>query len=81
MKKCKVNGIECCECQPVCENKSQQIIETDKYLFMQLLLKVGCKFHDCKNSIEIHDKNILSYGGVSIEFDKDGKFEGFLSCD
>ena len=81
MKKCKKNSIECCECQPVCENKSKQIIKTDKYLFKQLLLKVGCKFYDCKNSIEIHGKNILGYGGVSIEFDKNGKFKGFTSCD
>lgn len=77
MKICKINGIECCEC----ENKRQQIIETDKDLFMQLLLKVGCKFYNYEDSIEINNDNILSYGGVSIEFNKDGKFEGFISCD
>lgn len=81
MNICKVNGLECCECQPVCGSRKEPVNVTEKHLFEQLLVKVGCKFYDSEKSIEIHEDNMVSYGGVSIEFDKNGKFRGFMKCD
>lgn len=55
--------------------------KTDIELFKELLNKVGCKTFSDSRSIEIDFDNMLSYGGVTIEFDEDGKFEGFMACD
>lgn len=57
-------------------------MKTDYDKFCWALGEIDCKctkyiMNNEKKSIEIDSENMLGYGGVGIEFDKDGKFLGF----
>lgn len=55
---------------------------TDFEKFVDLLTEIGCGFRtgvtfDSRKYIIIDNTSMISYGVVSIEFNRDGKFIGF----
>ena len=58
-----------------------EFAESNFQEFINLLNNVGCKFFKGNNEIEIDFEHILSHGGVTIEFDENGKFKGFMACE
>lgn len=53
---------------------------TDMEKFIRLFNEVGVTYTVYESSIEINEDSMYSFGGVDVEFTKEGKFKGFGAC-